>query len=143
MVSDFKNNNNNKPCYITYVKYVPLFFITDGKYHVLPTGELLVHDLQLNDQYPQYRCRTMHRLTRQVVGSPPVTIRISGKFCIASSLSFEGEVPPLSISGNLGFFLFFFFNSVVFFFFFKVECTNINYGNKMTFNEQTLTLTCN
>ncbi|KAK6627073.1 hypothetical protein RUM44_009550 [Polyplax serrata] len=49
----------------------------DSKYHVLPTGELLIHDLQLNDQYPQYRCRTMHRLTRQVVGSPPVTIRIS------------------------------------------------------------------
>ncbi|EEB16563.1 hypothetical protein Phum_PHUM427180 [Pediculus humanus corporis] len=50
----------------------------DGKYHVLPTGELLIHNLQLNDQYPQYRCRTMHRLTRQVVGSPPATIRISG-----------------------------------------------------------------
>ncbi|XP_043277030.1 Down syndrome cell adhesion molecule-like protein Dscam2 isoform X3 [Venturia canescens] len=48
----------------------------DGKFHLLPSGELLVHSLEFSDQFLSYRCRTMHRLTRQVVVSSPANIRI-------------------------------------------------------------------
>lgn len=56
-----------------------LSFSTDGKYHLLPSGELLIHNLEYNDRYASYRCRTMHKLTRQVVISVPAKIRINGK----------------------------------------------------------------
>ena len=51
----------------------------DGKFHLLPTGELLVHSLEFSDQLNGYRCRTMHRLTRQVVVSSMANIRIAGE----------------------------------------------------------------
>jgi hypothetical protein len=51
----------------------------DGKYHLLPTGELLVHNLEFTDQFPSFRCRTMHRLSRQVVVSSPANVRITGE----------------------------------------------------------------
>jgi hypothetical protein len=56
--------------------YIVIFFL-DGKYHLLPTGELLVHNLDYSDQYPPFRCRTMHRLTRQEVVSSPANVRIT------------------------------------------------------------------
>lgn len=52
---------------------------TDGKYHLLPTGELLIHNLDYTDRYATYRCRTMHRLTRQVVVSSSAKIRMNGE----------------------------------------------------------------
>lgn len=55
------------------------FITTDGKYHLLPSGELLIHNLEYNDRYASYRCRTMHKLTRQVVISNPAKIRINGE----------------------------------------------------------------
>jgi len=58
--------------------YIVIFFL-DGKYHLLPTGELLVHNLEYSDQFPPFRCRTMHRLTRQVVVSSPANVRITGE----------------------------------------------------------------
>jgi hypothetical protein len=54
-------------------------FFLDGKYHLLPTGELLVHNLVYNDQFQPFRCRTMHRLTRLVVVSSPANVRITGE----------------------------------------------------------------
>ncbi|KAK0181207.1 hypothetical protein PV327_003509 [Microctonus hyperodae] len=57
----------------------------DGKFHLLPTGELLVHGLEFSDQFLSYRCRTMHRLTRQVVVSASANIRIADH---------RGVVPP-------------------------------------------------
>lgn len=56
-----------------------LLLSTDGKYHLLPTGELLIHNLDYTDQYATYRCRTMHRLTRQVVASSSAKIRMNGE----------------------------------------------------------------
>ncbi|XP_065348547.1 cell adhesion molecule Dscam2 isoform X2 [Cloeon dipterum] len=47
----------------------------DGKFHMLPTGELLIHGVDSSDQFPSYRCRTMHKLTRQVVTSSSTLIR--------------------------------------------------------------------
>ncbi|XP_066599034.1 cell adhesion molecule Dscam2 isoform X3 [Prorops nasuta] len=58
----------------------------DGKFHLLPTGELLVHSLEFSDQIHGYRCRTMHRLTRQVVVSSMANIRISDH---------RGVMPPV------------------------------------------------
>ncbi|KAG7203545.1 hypothetical protein KM043_013595 [Ampulex compressa] len=49
----------------------------DGKFHLLPTGELLIHRLEFSDQIRGYRCRTMHRLTRQVVVSSVANVRIA------------------------------------------------------------------
>lgn len=34
---------------------------------------------EYNDRFPSYRCRTMHRLTRQVVASSSAKVRINGK----------------------------------------------------------------
>lgn len=53
--------------------------VSDGKFHLLPTGELLIHALEFSDQIPGYKCRTMHRLTRQVVVSKVANVRIAGK----------------------------------------------------------------
>ncbi|XP_030757648.1 Down syndrome cell adhesion molecule-like protein Dscam2 isoform X3 [Sitophilus oryzae] len=60
----------------------PSFFIYpslqgDGKFHQLPSGELLIHNLEFSDQFPTYRCRTMHRLSRQVVVSSAANVRIT------------------------------------------------------------------
>ncbi|XP_055378995.1 cell adhesion molecule Dscam2 isoform X4 [Condylostylus longicornis] len=60
----------------------PAFYIYpslqgDGKFHLLPTGELLIHDLDYSDRTHPFRCRTMHRLTRQVVMSSPAKVRIT------------------------------------------------------------------
>ncbi|XP_055845691.1 cell adhesion molecule Dscam2 isoform X10 [Episyrphus balteatus] len=49
----------------------------DGKFHLLPTGELLIHNLQDSDESQSFRCRSMHRLTRQVVVSSPTRLRIN------------------------------------------------------------------
>ncbi|XP_035789911.1 Down syndrome cell adhesion molecule-like protein Dscam2 isoform X4 [Anopheles albimanus] len=67
----------------------PAFYIYpslqgDGKHHLLPTGELLIHNLEFNDRYPSYRCRTMHKLTRQVVTSNPAKIRMTDQRGIVS-----------------------------------------------------------
>ncbi|XP_046465971.1 dscam family member AbsCAM isoform X1 [Neodiprion pinetum] len=58
----------------------------DGKFHLLPTGELLVHGLEFSDQFLRYRCRTMHRLTRQVVVSSVANVRMADH---------RGVVPPV------------------------------------------------
>ncbi|XP_045464515.1 Down syndrome cell adhesion molecule-like protein Dscam2 isoform X8 [Harmonia axyridis] len=58
----------------------------DGKFHQLPSGELLVHNLEFSDQFPTYRCRTMHKLSRQVIVSAHANIRIT---------EHRGIVPPV------------------------------------------------
>ncbi|XP_067213968.1 cell adhesion molecule Dscam2 isoform X3 [Linepithema humile] len=63
----------------------------DGKFHLLPTGELLVHSLEFSDQLSGYRCRTMHRLTRQVVVSSMANIRIADH---------RGVMPPVILENS-------------------------------------------
>lgn len=71
--------------------------VSDGKFHQLPSGELLIHNLEFSDQFPSYRCKTMHRLSRQIVVSSSANIRIAGKTpfnpCIMTKLqrSFSSE----------------------------------------------------
>ncbi|CAD1474682.1 unnamed protein product, partial [Heterotrigona itama] len=64
----------------------------DGKFHLLPTGELLVHSLEFSDQIHGYRCRTMHRLTRQVVVSSVANVRIAGNH--------RGVMPPVILENS-------------------------------------------
>ena len=54
-------------------------YYVDGKYHLLPNGDLLIHNLEHNDRFASYRCRTMHKLTRLVVISNPSKISINGE----------------------------------------------------------------
>lgn len=67
------------PQYAATLSTILLINISDGKFHLLPTGELLIHNLEYNDRFQTYRCRTMHRLTRQVVVSSPAKVRVNGK----------------------------------------------------------------
>ncbi|XP_073976320.1 Down syndrome cell adhesion molecule 2 isoform X11 [Rhodnius prolixus] len=57
----------------------------DGKYHVLPSGELLIHSVQESDERPRYRCRTRHRLTKHLESSSSASI---------SLLDSRGHSPP-------------------------------------------------
>ncbi|XP_065347787.1 cell adhesion molecule Dscam2-like isoform X4 [Cloeon dipterum] len=43
--------------------------ISDGKYHMLPSGELLISDVSRADATKSYRCRTHHQLTLESVES--------------------------------------------------------------------------
>ncbi|XP_058831699.1 cell adhesion molecule Dscam2 isoform X4 [Topomyia yanbarensis] len=84
----------------------PAFYIYpslqgDGKYHLLPTGELLIHNLEYNDRYPSYRCRTMHKLTRQVVTSSSAKIRMSEQRGIVSPSVVE-HTSHVSVSQDEG-----------------------------------------
>ncbi|KAK9876828.1 hypothetical protein WA026_015065 [Henosepilachna vigintioctopunctata] len=63
----------------------------DGKFHQLPSGELLIHNIEFTDQFPAYRCRTMHRLSRQVIVSSPANIRIT---------EHRGIVPPVILENS-------------------------------------------
>lgn len=49
---------------------------------MLPSGELVINNLEYNDRFPSYRCRTMHRLTRQVVASSSAKVRVTGTYPI-------------------------------------------------------------
>ncbi|XP_058053672.1 cell adhesion molecule Dscam2 [Anopheles bellator] len=84
----------------------PAFYIYpslqgDGKHHLLPTGELLIHNLEFNDRYPSYRCRTMHKLTRQVVTSNPAKIRMTDQRGIVSPSVVE-HTSHVSVSQDEG-----------------------------------------
>lgn len=46
----------------------------------MPTGELFIHNLQHSDELQSFRCRSMHKLTRQVVISSPARLRVNGNF---------------------------------------------------------------
>ncbi|XP_022918386.1 cell adhesion molecule Dscam2 isoform X1 [Onthophagus taurus] len=63
----------------------------DGKFHQLPSGELLIHNLEFSDQFPAYRCRTMHRLSRQVVVSNAANVRITEHRGIVSPVVVENS----------------------------------------------------
>ncbi|KAL2731582.1 cell adhesion molecule Dscam2-like isoform X1 [Vespula maculifrons] len=44
-------------------------FSRSGKYHMLPTGELLVFSVTSADAHSSYRCRTVHHVTADTVES--------------------------------------------------------------------------
>lgn len=44
----------------------------DGKYHMLPNGDLMIINITRSDAQMTYRCRTHHRLTQETLVSPNV-----------------------------------------------------------------------
>lgn len=55
----------------------------DGKYHMLPTGELLIINITQSDVQHTYRCRTYHQLTQEVIVSGNFgRIQLTGNFTI-------------------------------------------------------------
>ncbi|KAK6619885.1 hypothetical protein RUM44_006285 [Polyplax serrata] len=61
--------------------------ISDGKYHMLPTGELILTNISRVDAQRKYRCRTHHRLTQEAAVS-----RNEGKIQLSDMKS---SVPPI------------------------------------------------
>lgn len=53
--------NYEEKCAFSNAKFVS--WDTDGKYLVLPSGELHIRDVGPEDGYKTYQCRTKHRLT--------------------------------------------------------------------------------
>lgn len=54
-------------------------FSIDGKYHMLPTGELIIINITRTDAQRTYRCRTHHQLTQEAVVSGNVgRIQLTG-----------------------------------------------------------------
>ncbi|KYN00440.1 hypothetical protein ALC62_08744, partial [Cyphomyrmex costatus] len=59
----------------------------DGKYHMLPTGELMIINITRSDAQMTYRCRTHHRLTQDTVVSSNV-----GRLQLTE---IRGSMPPI------------------------------------------------
>ncbi|XP_014485965.1 PREDICTED: Down syndrome cell adhesion molecule-like protein Dscam2 isoform X3 [Dinoponera quadriceps] len=59
----------------------------DGKYHMLPTGELMIINITRSDVQMTYRCRTHHRLTQETVVSSNV-----GRLQLTE---IRGSMPPI------------------------------------------------
>ncbi|XP_046620086.1 Down syndrome cell adhesion molecule-like protein Dscam2 isoform X2 [Neodiprion virginianus] len=60
---------------------------SDGKYHMLPTGELMIINISRSDAQMTYRCRTHHRLTQEPVVSSNV-----GRVQLTE---IRGSMPPI------------------------------------------------
>lgn len=57
--------------------------LTDGKYHMLPNGDLMIINITRIDAQMTYRCRTHHRLTQETLVSPNVgRVQLTGKSII-------------------------------------------------------------
>lgn len=57
-----------------------LIGVADGKYHMLPSGELLVLNISEQDARQSFRCRTHHKLTqRNVPSSNAGRIQLTGR----------------------------------------------------------------
>lgn len=55
--------------------------LSDDKYHMLPTGELLVFSVTSSDARSSYRCRTVHHVTGDTVESSSYArLMVTGKF---------------------------------------------------------------
>ncbi|XP_021922498.1 Down syndrome cell adhesion molecule-like protein Dscam2 isoform X3 [Zootermopsis nevadensis] len=61
--------------------------VSDGKYHMLPSGELMILNVTASDAMRSYRCRTHHQLTQEVVVSRNV-----GRIQLTD---IRGRVPPV------------------------------------------------
>lgn len=60
--------------------HISFFLVSDGKYHMLPTGELLIINVTRTDAQRSYRCRTHHQLTQEAVVSDNIgRIQLTGE----------------------------------------------------------------
>ncbi|XP_059489683.1 cell adhesion molecule Dscam2-like isoform X2 [Neocloeon triangulifer] len=66
----------------------------DGKFHMLPSGELLVLNVDSSDVYSNYHCRATHRLSDETLVST-----IPGKITVTETP--RGVVPPRAFERNV------------------------------------------
>lgn len=61
--------------------------MTEGKYLVLPSGELHIRDVGPEDGYKSYQCRTKHRLTGETrLSATKGRLVITGEFTLSETL---------------------------------------------------------
>lgn len=71
---------------MTNIDFFSIFQITkntklDGKYLVLPSGELHIREVGPEDGYKSYQCRTKHRLTGETrLSATKGRLVITGKY---------------------------------------------------------------
>ena len=65
-----------------------MFVFTDGKYVVLPSGELQIRNVSAEDGFKTYKCRTKHRLTGETkLSATAGRLVITGKIYRVISLT--------------------------------------------------------
>lgn len=63
-----------------YCTLLPVI-ITDDRYQVLTTGELLIHKTNMADKDRTYRCRVQNTITNRIlVSAKPATAHIVGEY---------------------------------------------------------------
>lgn len=83
-------------------------YISDGKNHMLPTGELLIYNITKVDSQKVYRCRTHHKLTQDSVVSSN-----AGKIQLTGEMDFVLTVPFFIFFKGINLLiLFLFFNNI-------------------------------
>ena len=60
--------------------HVPLFLFLDGKYHVLPSGDLHIFRVEENDASASYSCRVRNTLTNNEENSPPFHLAVDSEY---------------------------------------------------------------
>ena len=67
--------------FLMYENLNSTLYITDGKYVVLPSGELQIRNVSPEDGFKTYKCRTKHRLTGETkLSATAGRLVITGKF---------------------------------------------------------------
>lgn len=76
----------------SFTSLIRLLFLPVGeKYHMLPTGELLVFSVAPADAHSTYRCRTVHHVTGDTVESSSYArLVVTGKFSQVRQSNFLG-----------------------------------------------------
>ena len=56
------------------------FLFLDGKYHVLPSGDLHIFRVEENDASASYSCRVRNTLTNNEENSPPFHLAVDSEY---------------------------------------------------------------
>ena len=60
--------------------FTHLSFFSDGKYHVLPSGDLHIFRAEETEAEVAYSCRVLNTLTNVEESSPPFHLAVDSKF---------------------------------------------------------------
>jgi hypothetical protein len=72
--------------HVGYICIVSSVMSAEGKYHMLPSGELLIRNVDDEDKYRSYQCRALNRLTgATLLSSGRVRFSVSGKLLLLYS----------------------------------------------------------
>jgi hypothetical protein len=74
------SNSSPVAVHVRHVCVVTFLMSTEGKYHMLPSGELLIRHVDDEDKYRSYQCRALNRLTgATLLSSGRAKFSVSGK----------------------------------------------------------------